>query len=296
MSELGKNTYRDYSIFDSMSTEELESILQSDSHLSDIKNSDDEVILYIMEVIAEREKDKPSGKFTDVHSAWISFNENYLPYINVNKSLYDFDEVEEPAARQKSSMLQGSYRFLRVACIIIVSLLFTGSVTAKAFGFDLWGAVAKWTKDIFFFSFSESGDIQQTTNITNSHRFEDMLHEYGIRTNLTPTWLPEGYLLKDFDVAETPTRTTFLATYKDEAETKEFLITIISLAAPSTRAYEKDEKDLAVYTVNDIEHYIISNIDKTNIVWKRETFECSIAGEFSLEEAKKMINSIYERD
>ena len=296
MSDLNSNTHRDYSIFDSMSTKELENILRSDSQLSDIKNSDLDAILYVMEVIAKREKENSTGRFRDINKSWKSFNENYLPYIKDNKSLYDYDDNENQTTVEQLSPVRKYRRTIRVACIlaIITSLFLTGSITAKAFGIDLWGTVAKWTKDTFGFSVPNKAETQQTTSIKSDTGFEEMLFEYGITSDLVPTWLPEGYLLNNIDVAETPARTTFLATYKDQ--NNEILITIASLYKKSTSAYEKDNKELIVYKVNSIEHYIMTNIEKVDIVWKWENFECSITGEFSVEEAEKMINSIYERN
>jgi len=49
--------HRNYSIYDTMITEMLEEILRADSQLQDSEDSDTDMILYIMEVIANREKE-----------------------------------------------------------------------------------------------------------------------------------------------------------------------------------------------------------------------------------------------
>lgn len=88
MSKYSESKHWDYSIFDNMTTKALEDILRVDSQSSNNDNFNIGAILYIMEVIAKREKEHPSGKFTDVHSAWASFCENYLPYIDGNDYEY----------------------------------------------------------------------------------------------------------------------------------------------------------------------------------------------------------------
>lgn len=88
MSKHAPGNHNNYSHFDSMSTKDLEEILRLDSQLSDNEISDVDAIIYITEVIEKREKENPTGRFTDVHIAWTSFKENYLPYAEENKSLY----------------------------------------------------------------------------------------------------------------------------------------------------------------------------------------------------------------
>ena len=87
MPEDSGNKHRDYSIFDNMSTETLEDILRADSQLPNGENSDVDAILYIMEVIAKREREAPTGRFTNVQDAWVSFDENYLPYTKDDRSI-----------------------------------------------------------------------------------------------------------------------------------------------------------------------------------------------------------------
>jgi hypothetical protein len=277
-----------------MRTEVLEEILHADSQLSNSEDSDMDTILYIMEVIAKREKEQPTGKFTDVHTAWSSFSEYYLPYLENDKSLYDDEEIKgktdiKQIPLYKSSPSRKRRLQLRIACITIfvVVSLFTGTVTAKAFGFNLWSAVAEWTMDIFGFS---QTDIQDTNNISEYDSMNEALNHYGIEKELAPTWFPKGYLFKSVIITETPKRTTFDATYKNQDA--EILVTIISSIEPATSIYEKDDSDVVVYTVNEIKYYIMTNIKQTKVVWLTDNYECSITGVFSFDEAKIMIDSI----
>ncbi|MGD9568685.1 MAG: DUF4367 domain-containing protein [Sedimentibacter sp.] len=293
MSESNKNNHRKYSIYDNMSTEVLEEILRADSQLQNDEDSDIDTILYIMEVIAKREKEQPTGKFTDVQTAWTSFSENYLPYIENDKSLYDDEDIKDKTDIKQIPLYKSSTsrkRRLQLRATFIVAIvavmLFVGTVTANALGFDLWKAVAKWTKDTFSFS----------NVIINKEKPDDLqetLDKYGLNTKVAPTWFPDGYSFESVDVAENPLRTTIRSIYS--SNNGEISVTIVLLANPSTSIYEKDSKDIITYSVDDIEHYIMTNLERTKVVWMTDNYECSITGKFSIEEAKKIIDSIYER-
>lgn len=294
MSESKKNNHQKYLIYDNLSTEILEEILRADSQLQNDEDSDMDAILYIMEVIAKREKEQPTGKFTNVQTAWTSFNENYLPYLENVKSLYDDEEYikDKKDIKQipsyKSSVSRKSRLQLKTVCIvaIITVMLFVGTVTASALGFDLWEAVAQWTKDTFSFS----------NMIINNQKPEDLqetLNKYGLTTAVAPTWFPNGYSFESVNVAENPLRTTIRSIYSSMND--EISVTIVLLANSSTSIYEKDSKNVITYSVDDIEHYIMTNLGRTKVIWMTDNYECSITGKFSIEEAEKMIDSIYER-
>lgn len=284
--------HHDYSKFDHMSTEELEDILRLDAQLPNNEDSDVDVILYIMEVIAKRNQGDPATEYTDVHAAWASFKKNYLPYAGT-KSLYDYEDTDTPLGIgqtpfKKDIHPQRKHRMMRVACVLLVlnTILFAGTLTANALGFDLWGAIATWTEDIFGFSDvvinkQEPDDLQKT------------LDKYDITTKVDPTWFPDGYSFESVDVIENPLRTTIHSAYS--SKNGEILVTIVSLVDLSTSTYEKDSEDVITYTVDGIEHYIMTNLERTKVVWLAGNYECSITGNISTEEAEKMIDSIYGR-
>ncbi len=304
MPESNGNNQRDYSKFDNMSTEMLEDILRADSQLPDGENSDMDAILYIMEVIAKREKEHPTGKFTDVYAAWASFGENYMPYTEDDKSLYNYEDMEETGIRHTRSQYPShplkKRRLMRVACIAaaVTVLLLAGTVTASALGFDLWGAVAKWTNDTFGFK-STTSDFQESLNSHDSNgegkysSLQEALDNYDITAKLAPTWFPGKYLLKDIEINQTPTQTTFYSNFV--LDNNEIVVLVTALNEPSTRTYEKDDGNVTVYSSNGAMYYVMSNLGQTRIVWNTGNYECSIMGNFTLDEAKKMIDSIYER-
>lgn len=96
MSGLNSGDRKDYSKYDKMSTESLEELLRLDAELPDGEGSDIDEILYISEVIAKRDREQPTGRYSkaDVDAAWETFQTKYLPYAADGRSLYDFDDDE----------------------------------------------------------------------------------------------------------------------------------------------------------------------------------------------------------
>lgn len=142
---------RDFSYFDKLSTEELREIIRQDSLLDENEDSDIDAILYITEVLANREKEENERNVKDVEAAWKSFKENYYPYISDPEPLYSFDSPEDKVVKAKPRRLSRTMKTLSVAAVLAVVII-SGSVTASAFGYNLWGAVAEWTRDTFGFT------------------------------------------------------------------------------------------------------------------------------------------------
>ena len=67
------------------------------------------------------------------------------------------------------------------------------------------------------------------------------------------------------------------------------------LSDESLLVYEKDDNEVEIYYRNDIVYHIMVNAGKTNVVWNAVDYEGMITGGISVDEAKQMIDSIYER-
>jgi hypothetical protein len=313
MSEMDDIKRKNSDQLNHMSTEELEELLKAYSKSTE--NTDMEYVLSILEVIEKQENLNPSGKYIDLDSAWDSFQKNYRPANKEEKSIYDFvedmedntiypSEIKEPNEKYTIRRARRPIRrkaLLRMACVIasVVIVLLSSTIVARALGFDLWNFVAQWTKDTFGFSstlsYKEvSPTIQEQGNQKNYTSLQEALESYNITTKLAPSWLPDGYIFYDINVNEIPTQTAFHSIYKHDDH--EIVIIITSFDKPFDRVYEKDDETVTIYSLNGTEYYIMSNFDQTNIAWHTENYECSISGAFSIDEAKNIIKSIYERD
>lgn len=286
---------RNYSRFDALSTEALREILYQDSLLPDDEESDVDAILYIMEVIAKREALEPTEKHLSTEEAWQLFNEHYRSDDCDGTSLYEDPEEAEPraevipcSATENTRMRRSLRGILRVACIaaVLIVILLAGSITAYAMGFDVWGAMAQWTQDVFGLAAPGEDSIYPEDNDPRK-----TLKEYGVTENILPNWIPDGYQYEGTDISDAPScKALFISFSNGETE---ICMTVALLTDTSMRTYEKDAQNVTTYTANGVEYYIIQNLKMVDIVWTAETCECSIIGNITIEDAQNMIDSIY---
>ena len=275
---------RDFSHFDKLSTEELQEILRQDSLLDD-DSSDIDTILYITDLLAKRSDSSNNSK--DVEAAWKSFKENYYPYISDSEPLYSFDSPEDKVVKAKPRRPRRVMKTLSVAAVLAVVII-SGSVTASAFGYSLWGAVAEWTRDTFGFTQSS-----QNNGIYPFENLRDALDAYDIDEPIVPQWIPDGYGEDTVQTAETPDSKIIVAVSKYGSKEIKFEVKIFD--DPSNRhwLYEMFEDDVEKYSSNGIDFYIMKNDDFTRVSWAVGNNECSILCNLEPKEIYRMIDSIF---
>ena len=275
---------RDFSHLDKLSTEELQEILRQDSLLDD-DSSDIDAILYITDLLAKRSDSSNNSK--DVEAAWKSFKENYYPYISDPEPLYSFDSPEDKVVKAKPRHLSRAMRTLSVAAVLAVVII-SGSVTASAFGYNLWGAVAEWTRDTFGFTQSS-----QNNGIYPFENLRDALAAYDIDEPIVPQWIPDGYGEDTVQAAETPDSKIIVAVSKYGS--KEIKLEVKIFDDPSNRhwLYEMFEDDVEKYFSNGIDFYIMKNDDFTRVSWAVGNNECSILCSLKPKEIYRMVDSIF---
>lgn len=284
MSEKQNRGIGDLSKYDAMTTEELEEILRLDAQAPEEQESDTETILYIMEVLTERKRNNVHTGKTALE-AYESFKKNYMPEV-------DHTEIAQKGKRKTRTK---SLRWLRAltATAAVLVILILGSVTAKAFGVDIWEAVVKWTQETFHFvgDSTHLDDPNKSADL-NHTSLQEVLISAGIQESLVPSWVLEGYQLVDVRVEQTPLQDRYNAIYKNENQVLKITVRHYLNADP---LYIEQSDDLVeIYEVSGTKYYIFSNHDQTQAAWIKDSFECRILGELTIEELKLMIDSIEE--
>ena len=280
---------QDFSRFDSMTNEELEEILRLDAQKTEGEESDLEVLLYVMEVLAVRKKNSENPRKT-AGEAFKTFKEHYMP----DDSTDDTEHVSSKAQVINIKPIKPHRPWLSrlVATAAILALVLVSSVTVHAMGIDIWDIVVKWTQETFHLSTSNQGEISSPVadDARDFDSLQDALYHKKITTSLVPDWIPSGYTLMDIEVHESPMQLMFLAIYQHEEkvlkiQVKKYLNSDPEQIEQSDSLIEEYESDGTIY-------YILENHDELKAVWIRENFECYIAGVLSIDELKNMINSI----
>ncbi|MGM9638312.1 MAG: DUF4367 domain-containing protein [Butyricicoccaceae bacterium] len=308
--EQSGQAHRTYPQIDALPTDALREILRSEMEDVDAVMDDEKTqrILYITEVIANRENYKPTKS---AERAWEEFNAFYLP----GEDAHDLpapggepamgpgrpETPEKASAETENTSFESihrkkplSFRSLRYAAMAVLALCLFCSGTAYAFGVDLWGAAARWTSYNFGFTL-DPGKAGAAQVSTEGQKLCELFVQYDIDPNVVIKWLPDGFVVdaEKMTVRESDGRTAYQCGAVDGDRTVVFTVAV--LTKPLSRTYEKNSENVITYEKGTVEHYIMQNIDNLEIAWKTGNYECSLSGNLTIEEAEKMIDSIYER-
>ena len=274
-------------ILEMMTAEQLEELLRQDAQAEHSRLSGED-ILEIMEVI-ERKKNEIEKPQTDGDAAWQDFKENYLG----NAALYvpDMDEETDsrPADSSRITPKKKASRLLRVALIAAVLIV---ALCTTAVGKGLFRTIADWTKETF--TFMDGEENREITNVFSVLQYE--LRNYSV-LSLVPTWAPEGTAEIDSATATMQANKTRLMANYQTPDGEFYICILLYDTKPEKYTYLYEKDDIAVaeeYVVNSIVHQIVRNEETNTAVWAYDTAECSIHGDLSIDELKKMVDSIYE--
>ena len=264
----------DFTIYNSMATQELEEILRLDAEMPEGQESDIDKILYIMEVLAERKRNNGHTGRTALE-AYESFKQNYMPETD-NNVIPIKDKRKSP-------------RWLRslVATAAVLAILLTGTITAKAFGLDVWKAVVQWSQETFHFGEQGGADVNSSLQFDS---LQQALKEGNVPTWLVPTYIPKEFILVEIDVQQTPRKNIYAARYAHKEEI--IVIAVRDYLGGNPSYVEQSDGLVEEYEASGIAFYLLSNEGQNRAVWLYESYECTISGDVTIEELKEMIESI----
>lgn len=193
-------------------------------------------------------------------------------------------------AQETQPVKRRRYR-VPVTVAATLALLFTLMICVQAAGFDIFGSLARWTGETFHFTPS----AQETAVSPYYEPLRQVLEDNKILGELAPRWYPEGFAALEPEVEKSKLSVT-VSTKCQRQDGKEFTIAItwnFNSEHQGTMVFEKDDTSVEVYTSGGRTFYILSNSENTTwAVWSEEGFEESIRGALSVDEVKKIIDSI----
>ncbi len=291
---------RDFSIFDSLSTEELKRLIRQYS-LSEFEEADDEAILYILEVIAQR-NELNTDWAPPVEEAWENFVQDYLSQENP-KALPELSDEpstspEKPASpvidinthpSKNKNIHKSKPRWLKplsYAAGIALAIGLTFSGTVYAFEHDFWDSVATWSEETFGF------DIVLTSGEKTGKELAKILEGYGIPKTSIPTWMPDGYEIMSHTAKDYSQNTEYEIQLGQD--TNSIVFKIRAWNNPQKTVFHIVDNAVSPYQHNDIDFFVLQNESNITISWVDSNFECSILGDITVTEAEKIIQSISE--
>lgn len=220
------------------------------------------------------------------------------------EALADFHEkhallLEQDVVPLRRKHKRSNRLALRIAASFAIIVVGCSFIT-EALGFDLFGRVARWTSEIF--SLESTSTPYATIQVYpvaegESREYEtlqDAVDACGITAPLAPNWVPDRFENPDVSVAHI---SSGICIYADYNFGDEFLsIRFNESDRAEQRTVEKDSNAMTSYIVSGITHYIAMDQSIVKVVWSNGVFECHISGNLSEQEAKQIIDSIYEDD
>lgn len=266
---------------DTMSPVELADALEKVLDSMSTENYNPDLIDAYLDAL---ERKAPIPEEPDVEEAFEEFKGRLqdLPFENA-PSASQTRSVPVRAARRRS------FKRAAVTAIAAIIVLFSLMVGAQAAGLDVFGRLARWTDELFYFSSDESANSSEYYA-----SFQGVLGEQAIPTDIVPTWYPEGFLPTEPKVWSDNLGQAVQLTFINSGG-RNFAIDIerhkeekILTASP----YEKDSNDIEIYSNDCMTFYIMSNINTVTAAWSNGNLTETIRGDLSVIEIKKMIDSI----
>lgn len=261
------------------STEVLEDEL---AELIGSESDSDETLDLIDAYLAELEK-RPSCEPTiSAEESLQNFHEKYATL---------FEEQPEKAHKPQKHHYVNAGRFIAIAAVIVIMV---SLLALQASGIDFLGSITHWTSETFQKIFS-GGEVTTETGPEMNEALANLQAEldyHGITARLVPNYLPEGY--EQIDIQADEDGSLFMAVYQHDDNY--ISIQIRKIDSVTGYSIQKDADSPEIYTVNDVNHCIMTNMGAYTAVWDNEGYEGAILNVSSKDVLYRMLDSIYQGD
>lgn len=233
----------------------------------------------------------PASLSTDPEESLKQFRRRYASVIETANAGTAEDISAVPEKRHSNRL------FVRALPFAAALMLLLSSITAQAFGMNVFSVIARWTAEIFRL------DGGSTPYATVSLRpleideevlyksLEEAVEAFGIHAPLAPKEIPERFDLLEVRAANRESGILIYADY--QSEDGEFQIRYNEAAEQEFNTLERENSFMATYVAGGIEHKLVSDLGRQKATWRNGDFECKITGDLSEQELKTIIDSIY---
>lgn len=253
-----------------LSSPELESILQAELGK---ESPDDDKVLTLLHILESREPDEPPVLSEREQSAF----DNYKKRIS---------------SRQNNPVIFS--RWLSVAASIVLVLGLLISVMPKqAEAETFWDMLQRMRSSVLEF-FSGEGKKAQIeylfeTDNPGLQQVYDAAVEMGAEYPMVPMWLPEGSVLSDLEITETPLMKGLCATFSDD----DIVYKMDIYTGEPFHQYYKDDSHYESYELGGVEYSIAKNNDRWIVIWTKKNIECSIFIDCQEDTLRRILKTIY---
>lgn len=265
-----------------MSPVELADALESMLDSMTDENYDPALIDAYLDALDEK---APMPEEPNTEKGFQELKDKIRAFISNGESFTEFEE--SPAVKIKRFPIK------RVVGTVAatVAILFTLMIAAQAAGIDVFGNLARWTDELFFF-IPTSNRNSYTSEF--SAVLQEALEEQELPKELAPTWFPDEFTAGKPEIWDDDVSRAVQLIFVNP-ENKSFSVNIEYYMDSDTLGmlpFEKDTSSVELYTSNNRTFYIMSNVNIVAAAWADGSLIETIRGELSVDEVKKMIDSM----
>lgn len=285
-------------IYRKMSDEELQNTLRcetfSDGAL-DVKQ--------IEMILAEMERRRINDPSRSSEEAWNEFEQEYSGKISDYADCAP--DAKACAATSGKPVHTHRRRPVRKLTILAATLVFliASLLTVQASGVDVFGAIVRWTEELFSFGRTEETrslvvdgkwpeiDLNKNQQFTS---LQEALDFYGVTEVVAPRWIPDGFTPRIVAVKPNGTWLEFLAGYTNKSG-QLLAVSYNSYQSTPLMYYEKSGSLLETFSTSGIMYSVFENVDNRTAAWITPHFECCIsvpADAMDIDELKDILSSI----
>lgn len=282
-------------IYKKMSDEELQNTLRCEMlSVGALDNTQIEMIL------AEMERRGINEPVRSPEEAWAEFEEVY----SGKESCYsDCAPAVSPRIEKLPSAPPRRRHHLKRKTLVlaaVISVMLASLLTVQAAGVDVFGAIARWTTELFSFGKTEESrglvvdgkwpeiDLEQNQQFTS---LQEAFDYYGVTEVVAPQWIPDGFVQENISVEPNGVWLAFFAEYVDE-DGKLLVISYSSYVSEPPTYYEKTSSLLEIFEANNSVYYALGNLKNYVIVWTTPHFECCVSAPLNSTDMNSLKNVI----
>lgn len=218
--------------FASLSPEELASAMERMLDNMTEEDYDPELLSAYLDALDEK---APMPEVPDAEASFARFRKKLL-------SIVPEQQNTAPGHRVRGRSL----RRVVITVAATVALLFALMVGAQAAGLDVFGNLAKWTDDLFWFLPSpRQGETSEYYPL-----FQEALENQSLPKELAPTWYPEGFTAGEPEVWDDETGLAVQLAFNNAEDGRFFAISVDQYRnlTFATWPFEKDDNPVEAYT------------------------------------------------
>lgn len=278
-----ENKQGKYRYLEQLSTEELNELLRMEFN-ADEENADPELVLAIMEVIAEREPENtPPIRPEETWKTFQARNLTEQPEQTTEENAELENVVEYQIPRKRKRWLTS---VVAAACAVFV---FCAPV---AHGSTILETMTNWKQTTFSLpNQHESGTVAVLTN-PDYLKVVEAVKAYT-DTPLLPNWYPDGTTVDYVENNSVDGIVDYCVSFSRTEQDFSLYVLIYDENSSINSTYEKNEDSGSVqYTSDGMPYYVMKNLERTVVVWQRGNAEYSLSGFLTEEEIAYILNSI----